>query len=86
MDGAPLPQRKAIDYAVQIARGLAAAHEKGVVHRDLKPDNIFVLHDGRSEDSRFWPGEIDAGRSFWFRNARFANGGPCPLQHHTLDR
>jgi serine/threonine protein kinase len=37
-----LPVRKAIDYAVQIARGLAAAHEKGIVHRDLKPENLFV--------------------------------------------
>jgi serine/threonine protein kinase/Tol biopolymer transport system component len=44
---APLPLRKAIDYAVQIARGLAAAHEKGIVHRDLKPDNLFVTKDGR---------------------------------------
>jgi Tol biopolymer transport system component len=44
---AAIPTRKAIEYAIQIARGLAAAHEKGVVHRDLKPDNIFVLNDGR---------------------------------------
>jgi serine/threonine protein kinase len=37
--------RKAIDYAVQIARGLAAAHERGIVHRDLKPDNLFICKD-----------------------------------------
>ena len=43
----PLPLRKAIDYGIQIAHGLAAAHEKGFVHRDLKPDNLFVTKDGR---------------------------------------
>lgn len=42
-----LPVRKAIDYAVQIARGLAAAHDKGLVHRDLKPENVFLLPDGQ---------------------------------------
>jgi Tol biopolymer transport system component len=42
-----LPQRKTIDYGVQIAHGLAAAHEKQIVHRDLKPENIFVTRDGR---------------------------------------
>jgi Tol biopolymer transport system component len=45
-DGA-LSQRKVIDYAQQIASGLAAAHAKGIVHRDLKPENLFVLTDGR---------------------------------------
>ena len=42
-----LSSRKAIDYAQQIARGLAAAHEKGIVHRDLKPENLFITNDGR---------------------------------------
>jgi len=45
--GGALPTRKATDYAEQIARGLAAAHEKGIVHRDLKPENIFITRDGR---------------------------------------
>jgi len=43
----PLPLRKAIDYALQAARGLAAAHDRGIVHRDLKPENIFLTSDGR---------------------------------------
>ncbi len=41
-----LSSRKAIDYAQQIARGLAAAHEKGIAHRDLKPENLFITNDG----------------------------------------
>jgi eukaryotic-like serine/threonine-protein kinase len=45
----PLPVRKAIDCAVQVARGLAAAHDKGIVHRDLKPENTFLMRDGRAK-------------------------------------
>ena len=42
-----LPLRKVIDYGIQIAKGLAAAHEKGIVHRDLKPENLFLTKDGQ---------------------------------------
>ncbi|HYV40392.1 MAG TPA: serine/threonine-protein kinase, partial [Thermoanaerobaculia bacterium] len=42
-----LPPRQAIDFALQMAQGLAAAHDKGIVHRDLKPENLFITKDGR---------------------------------------
>jgi len=47
--GNVLPPRKAVEYAVQIARGLATAHEKGIIHRDLKPENIFITTDGHAK-------------------------------------
>ncbi len=42
-----LTVRKAVEFAVQIAQGLAAAHEKGIIHRDLKPGNVFITKDGQ---------------------------------------
>ena len=44
---APLSLRRAINYSLHVARGLAAAHEKGIVHRDLKPENLFITNDDR---------------------------------------
>src|SRR5450432_2261789 len=46
LEGRPFSLKQAVDYAVQIARGLSAAHEKGIVHRDLKPENLFVDKEG----------------------------------------
>ena len=47
MSDRPLAPHQAVDYAMQIASGLAAGHERGVVHRDIKPDNLIVTRDGR---------------------------------------
>jgi hypothetical protein len=47
IQSSPVPARKATDYALQIARGLAAAHDQGITHRDLKPENVFLTKDGR---------------------------------------
>ena len=47
LEEGPVSARRAAEWAAQIARGLAAAHDKGILHRDLKPENVFVLSDGR---------------------------------------
>ncbi|MCG6924769.1 MAG: protein kinase, partial [Acidobacteria bacterium] len=47
LDRGSLPYHKALEYGIQIAQGLAAAHGKGIYHRDVKPANVFLTHDGQ---------------------------------------
>jgi eukaryotic-like serine/threonine-protein kinase len=45
----PLAPQKAVDVAAQVADGLSAAHARGIIHRDIKPDNIFLTNEGRAK-------------------------------------
>jgi Tol biopolymer transport system component len=47
LGGDPMPLRRFLDLAAQLADGIARAHESGIVHRDLKPSNVFVTSEGR---------------------------------------
>jgi serine/threonine-protein kinase len=59
-DEGPLPVLRALDLLEQICRALAAAHARGVVHRDVKPDNVFLV---RKPDGREHAKVIDFGIS-----------------------
>jgi eukaryotic-like serine/threonine-protein kinase len=64
LDRGPLAFRKAIDYGVQIAQALAAAHARGIWHRDVKPANAFITTDGHVKLLDFGIAKL-ADREVW---------------------
>jgi eukaryotic-like serine/threonine-protein kinase len=56
-----VPLETALDWAMQIASGLAAAHAKGIVHRDLKPENVFIARSGHVKLLDFGIAKLAAG-------------------------
>jgi eukaryotic-like serine/threonine-protein kinase len=68
----PLPLATAIDWALQMAHGLAAAHAKGIVHRDIKPENVFVTRN-------------ELVKLLDFGIAKLSEGSPGPATHRLLE-
>jgi serine/threonine protein kinase len=85
----PLPTNELLDLATQIARGLEAAHQKGIIHRDIKPANVFITNRGEAKILDFGVAKLvqESGEPHTSAdshdNAVLPNG-PAPLLTLTL--
>jgi len=80
--GRPLEEREAIGYVLQVCDALEVVHQAGLLHRDIKPDNIFVCDDGRAVLIDF-----GAAREFAARKTRrhtvILTPGYAPLEQYA---
>jgi len=76
---APLDEDRAWQIATQVAQALAYAHSLGVLHHDLKPQNVFVLRDGRVKVLDFGLAGLDWDEEVPGRLTRVAGGTPATM-------
>ena len=81
LDRGPLPIDDAIEICAEIAAGVEAAHDAGVIHRDLKPGNIIITPEGRAKVLDFGLARVDDGASSTSDAMSMSPTLTSPVQH-----
>ena len=76
----PIPVRQAAEYALQIAQGMSAAHARNIVHRNLKPENLFLTNDDRIKILDFGVAKLQPSAE----EQRSAENLPTVTKHGTV--